>query len=107
MRDKLQITAYEVIENPMEIQTAERTRQWMDETVDRFAYRCLPVAIANQVGWDLLCPIAFSAKWNGRENLDAIPFSAKCERTGWNHPVAAIDARNRHQCCAARGGATV
>jgi len=72
VKDKLQITAYEVIEDPMEIQTAERTRQWMDETVDRFAYRCLPVAIANQIGWDVLCPVAFTAKWNGRESLDAI-----------------------------------
>ncbi len=49
----MQITAYKVIEDPMPLQTAERTRQWMEDTVDRFAYRCLPLAIANQVGWDI------------------------------------------------------
>ena len=65
MKDKLQITAYEVVEDPMPLQSANRTRQWMEDTVDRFAYRCLPVAIANQVGWDILCPVAFTAKWNG------------------------------------------
>ena len=72
MKDKLQIIAYEVVEEPMKLQTAARTRQWMDDTVDRFAYRCLPVAIANQIGWDALCPVAFTAKWNGREGLNAI-----------------------------------
>lgn len=65
----MQITAYEVIEDPMPLQSAERTRQWMEDTVDRFAYRCLPLAIANQVGWDILSPVAFTAKWNGKEGL--------------------------------------
>ena len=68
----MQITAYEVIEEPMALQTAERTRQWMNDTVDRFAYRCLPLAVANQIGWDVLCPVAFTAKWNGKEDLNAI-----------------------------------
>jgi hypothetical protein len=72
VKDKLQITAYEVVEDPMRLQSAQRSRQWMDETVDRFAYRCLPVALANQVGWDILCPLDFTAKWNGKEGLDAI-----------------------------------
>jgi hypothetical protein len=44
----------------------------MNDTVDRFAYRCLPLAIANQVGWDVLCPVAFTAKWNGKEDVNAI-----------------------------------
>ena len=72
MKENMQITAYEVIEKPMTLQTAQRTRQWMDDTIDRFAYRCLPVAIANQMGWDVLCPVAFTAKWNGKEDLSAI-----------------------------------
>jgi hypothetical protein len=72
VKENMQITAYEVIEEPMALQTAERTRQWMNDTVDRFAYRCLPLAIANQVGWDVLCPVAFTAKWNGKEDVNAI-----------------------------------
>ena len=72
MKDKFQITAYEVIEDPMPLQAAERSRQWMEDTVDRFAYRCLPVAVANQVGWDILCPVPFTAKWNGKEGLKDI-----------------------------------
>ena len=44
----------------------------MDDTRDRFAYRCLPLAMANQMGWEVLCPVSFTARWNGREGLDAI-----------------------------------
>lgn len=72
MKEKLEITAYEVVEGPMPLQTANRKREWMDDTQDRFAYRCLPLAIANQVGWEVLCPVSFSARWNGKSGLDAI-----------------------------------
>lgn len=72
MKDKLQITAYEVMDNPLQIRTAERPREWMEKTVDRFAYRCLPLAVANQIGWDVLCPVTFTARWNGKDNLKAI-----------------------------------
>ena len=72
MKDKLEIVAYEVIESPMAIRACDRRRDWMDETPSRFAYRCLPLAFANQIGWEILCPVGFSARWNGREGLDAI-----------------------------------
>ena len=75
MKDKLEITAFEVVEDPMPIQTAHRRRQWMDDTQDRFAYRCLPLSMANQVGWDILCPATFTARWNGKNGLDAIRIS--------------------------------
>lgn len=68
----MQIIAYEVVEEPMVLQSAERSREWMSASVDRFAYRCLPVAIANQMGWDILCPVAFTAKWNGKDDLKGI-----------------------------------
>ncbi len=44
----------------------------MDDTPNRFAYRCLPLAFANQIGWEVLCPVGFSARWNGKDGLDAI-----------------------------------
>jgi len=72
MKDKLQITAYEVVEKPMALRTAERARQWIEGLPDRFAYRCLPLAIANQVGWEILNPATFTARWNGKPGLDAI-----------------------------------
>ena len=72
MKDKLEITAYEVVENPMPIRTAQRSRQWIEDLPERFAYRCLPLSIANQVGWEVLNPSAFTARWNGKDALDAI-----------------------------------
>ena len=40
-------------------------RRWMDDSAGRFAYRCLPLVMANQAGWLLRNPITFSASWNG------------------------------------------
>jgi hypothetical protein len=48
----------------------------MDETNQRFAYRCLPLTIANSMGWELLCPITFEAEWNGEAGLDGITIGA-------------------------------
>ena len=72
MKDKLEIIAYEACEAPMPIRTADRRRQWMDDTEDRYAYRCLPLAIANQMGWEILSPVSFKARWNGKAGLDSI-----------------------------------
>jgi hypothetical protein len=72
MKEKLQITAYEVVADPMPLVTAQRGREWIEALPDRFAYRCLPLAMANQVGWEILNPVPFTARWNGKDGLDAI-----------------------------------
>lgn len=48
-----------------EVRPAPVARAWMDETPQGFAYRCLPLNIANAHGWEVLCPSAFEATWNG------------------------------------------
>ena len=72
MKEKLQITAYEVVEQQMALRKGERARRWIEELPERFAYRCLPLSIANQAGWEVLNPAAFTARWNGKAGLDAI-----------------------------------
>jgi hypothetical protein len=47
------------------IRPAEATRAWMDATPEAFAYRCLPLNIANAHGWEILTPVGFSAYWRG------------------------------------------
>jgi hypothetical protein len=37
----------------------------MDETQDGFAYRCIPLSIANAHGWEIRCTTGFEAVWNG------------------------------------------
>ena len=47
-------------------------RDWMDATTGSFAYRCLPLNIANANGWLLLNTVPFIAEWNGGDDLAAI-----------------------------------
>ncbi|WP_026381480.1 DUF6065 family protein [Afifella pfennigii] len=54
------------------IQPAPLERAWMEETSERFAYRCLPLTIANQHCWEVLNPAVFSASWDGGPGLDAV-----------------------------------
>jgi LPS sulfotransferase NodH len=51
---------------------APTRRDWMDQTRNRFAYRCLPLVIANQYGWMLLSPARFRAIWNGNASIEAL-----------------------------------
>lgn len=50
-------------------QPSPPTRQWMDETHKAFAYRCLPLNIANSHGWEILSPVSFSARWKGGDSI--------------------------------------
>jgi hypothetical protein len=54
------------------IRPAPSTRSWMDATPEAFAYRCLPLNIANAHGWEVLCPCAFDAIWDGGTGTDAV-----------------------------------
>lgn len=56
----------------IEIRPAPVDRAWMDATDQRFAYRCLPLNIANGLGWELLCPAGFVATWDGGQRVQAI-----------------------------------
>ncbi len=47
------------------IRPASQRRGWMDETPESFAYRCLPLQIANSHGWEIVSPVGFTAVWNG------------------------------------------
>ncbi len=38
-------------------------RDWMDH--HPHAYHCLPLVVANQWGWELLCPTNVTARWDG------------------------------------------
>jgi len=42
----------------------------MEQTSGHGAYRCLPLLIANQAGWFVLCPTGLRAQWDGRPEAD-------------------------------------
>ena len=58
------------------IRPAPATRAWMDATPESFAYRCLPLNIANAHGWEILSPCGFEAVWNGDMAVDAVSIRA-------------------------------
>lgn len=58
----------------MRIVPAVRQRQWMNETANHFANRCLPMLIANQAGWVILNPERFQVIWEGGNEESATAF---------------------------------
>lgn len=56
----------------MPIVPAPSTRPWMDATHHRFAYRCLPMVIANQSGWIVQNSHTFTATWDGSGAIEGI-----------------------------------
>lgn len=60
-----ELTCYRVKEDALTIVPASSKRDWMDQTNSHFAYRCTPMPIANGSGWEMLCPEAFEAEWDG------------------------------------------
>lgn len=72
----MKLIAYRVYDLPaFEVVPAPRTRDWMDATAG-FAYRCLPMAVANQMGWVIPCPIDFTVTWDGRNDQSALTVEA-------------------------------
>lgn len=55
-----------------DIRPASSRREWMDDTPEAFAYRCLPLAIANAHGWEIGAAVGASARWNGGTGTDAV-----------------------------------
>lgn len=68
------------------VEPASPSRDWMDAIRDRFAYRCLPLVIANQHGWIIRSPISFKARWNGGPEL--VDTTVKFPKGQTTHAVA-------------------
>lgn len=66
----MKLTAYRLNNAPFTIEPANRQREWMDKAP--FSYRCLPMTVANQMGWVIPAPCDFSFSWDGRESIDAV-----------------------------------
>ena len=68
----MRLTCYATSGPPPRIVAAPLERAWMDQTPQGYAYRCLPLNIANSHGWLILNPTPFVAQWNGGPNLEDI-----------------------------------
>ena len=70
------------------IRPAASRRGWMDATPESFAYRCLPLAIANCHGWELLSPCGFEAMWNGGAAVEDVTIRVDAGTMPEDAPVA-------------------
>jgi len=68
----MRLICYPVSEPPPVIRPAMRERAWMDASPEGFAYRCLPLTIANSHGWEILTTAAHEAVWMGGPRLEDI-----------------------------------
>ena len=68
----MRLICYPTSGEPPKIVTAPVERPWMDQTANRYAYRCLPLNIANAHGWLILNSLPFTANWNGEPGVDSI-----------------------------------
>ena len=62
---------------------ADWQRDWMNDTPHRYAYRCLPLTIANQTGWWIRNPVGFTATWRGSNAPGNIEFRFDASADVW------------------------
>lgn len=77
----MSIEAYQLDSDSPSLVPGRVNRSWMDETSDRFAYRCLPLTISNTAGWECHSPYSFSMKWNGGNRKEDITFHSDTDLT--------------------------
>jgi hypothetical protein len=67
------IIAYQLHEDDFApIRPARRERKWMDDADKKSPYRCLPLVVANQYGWEILSTHHFRATWDGTSRADGL-----------------------------------
>jgi hypothetical protein len=59
------LECYKIYPNAPRIIGGRGRRPWMDQTDRRYAYRCTPMTMANESGWEILCPVEITATWDG------------------------------------------
>lgn len=74
-----------LVPEPPPLQPARPMRTWMDQTDQRYAYRCLPLNIANSYGWEILCPFDIVITWNGGDRARDITVRGADGRTDVSH----------------------
>lgn len=88
----MKLTCYRFRRDTQEIVPASWQRRWMDEVQ---AYRCIPLAMANATGWEILSPSHFSVSWNGGaapadlrvESLDGYPDLPELVKSHFGHGI--------------------
>lgn len=71
--EPLTISAYLLPDHePMSIVPASKFRDWMDDVHGHYAYRCLPMLMANQWGWVVLNSHRIALHWDGTNGVGGL-----------------------------------
>ena len=71
----MKLIAHVLDGHTLDVRPAPREREWMDATDQHYAYRCLPLNMANGHGWELLCPTGMDVHWDGGNALESVTVS--------------------------------
>src|SRR2546423_8947679 len=67
------LIAYQIYEDDSApIRPAPRERGWMEDADRKFPYRCLPLVVANQYGWEILSTHHLRAVWDGTSTAEGL-----------------------------------
>jgi hypothetical protein len=67
------LIAYQIDEDDSApIRPARRERKWIEDADKKFPYRCLPLVVANQYGWEILSTHHIRAVWDGTSNAEGL-----------------------------------
>lgn len=61
----MNISVYKHRNHPVKIQQTPIQREWMDNTVDKHAYKCFPVSSVNTFGWSISFTEDIEFIWDG------------------------------------------
>lgn len=75
----MKLTFYADTPSTVDLRANPPTRAWMDNTAQSYAYRCLPLNIANAHGWSFHLPFDVMAWWNGDQVKESIKFRTRGE----------------------------
>lgn len=66
----MQIKLYPNETNRLAVEPAKKMRDWMNDNVH--SYRCVPLSVANQIGWDIILDRKVVIAWNGNNSREDI-----------------------------------
>lgn len=73
VEESLKVVAYQIHEDDSApIRPACRERKWMEDAEKKFPYRCLPLVVANQYGWEIHSTHHFRAIWDGTSQAEGL-----------------------------------
>lgn len=71
--ESLKVIAYQIHEDDSApIRPARRERKWMEDAEKKFPYRCLPLVVANQYGWEIPSTHHIRAEWDGTSGPEGL-----------------------------------